>query len=401
MTAFLLSALTRVGIIVVSAEAAVAIVLAVLIVVVMARIAKNKKRMSVYRREIWRAPDETEHKETSNGEYGFSQENGQEVVIIKAEVKPYAVKPDGGRDESASAKEENLEAAFDFRAEKNKSGDTAEQTECGDKSDNNPEAKADCAVGIQKGNGVGFEKSGAVNKSRPDNDNSAVQKAQRAPTEESAQKQEPQKLQPKPGAAAELDEETRAAQALPSEDAQKRALSMGDMYSSLKKICGFDNAEADIDADDDAEECGAKITFTSKMKQTSAANKLIYNILKNEILSYRNIKSRVTNGGDYFRFPGTQFAKIVLIGKTLRLAIALDPSEYEYNIYHQKDRGGMIKYAATPMFIKVQSRLGVERAVKLIGDCMERNGIKKAKKFAVKDYAAEIDDSNCRQSDGD
>lgn len=141
------------------------------------------------------------------------------------------------------------------------------------------------------------------------------------------------------------------------------------------------------ESEDEEEDYDGKIIFISKMSFTGVENKAIYNALKNEILSYKNIKSRVTNGGDYFRIPGKQLIKLVLIGKTLRMAIALNPSEYDYNIYHQKDRGGMKKYENTPMFVKVQSRLGVKRAETLIADCMRLNGVKKSKKYQPLDYA--------------
>lgn len=148
-------------------------------------------------------------------------------------------------------------------------------------------------------------------------------------------------------------------------------------------------AEEDIDRDDaddkEDKEDGEKITFSSKMTNTSVRNQAIYNALKNEILSYRGMKSRVVNGGDYFRRPGKQIIKIIIIGKTVRLALALNPSDYDYNLYHQKDRGAMKKYADTPMFIKVQSPLGVKRAFILISDLMQKEGLKKDKKYEYVD----------------
>ncbi len=145
-------------------------------------------------------------------------------------------------------------------------------------------------------------------------------------------------------------------------------------------------SDEDVDnKDDDEKEEGGKITFSSKMASASIQNQAIYNAIKNELRSYRGVKSRVVNGGDYFRRPGKQIAKIILIGKTIRLALALDPSDYDYNLYHQKDRSGMKKYADTPTFIKVQSPLGVRRAFTLIADLMEKEGLKKDKKFEYED----------------
>ncbi len=145
-----------------------------------------------------------------------------------------------------------------------------------------------------------------------------------------------------------------------------------------------DDDVEDGDSEDTADE--GKITFKSKMLSASPENKAIYNALKNELLSYRGIKSRVVNGGDYFRRPGKQVVKIIFIGKTIRLALALNPQDYDYNLYHQKDRGNMKKYADTPMFVKVQSLLGVRRACKLIADLMAKEGIKRNKKYLPQDH---------------
>lgn len=173
------------------------------------------------------------------------------------------------------------------------------------------------------------------------------------------------------------------------EDNKERFESVGfaptpTVEEAFKGLSDEDVENKDDDERDEKEESG-KITFSSKMAGASIQNQAIYNALKNELRSYRGVKSRVVNGGDYFRRPGKQIAKIILIGKTIRLALALDPSDYDYNLYHQKDRSGMKKYADTPTFIKVQSPLGVRRAFTLIADLMEKEGLKKDKKFEYED----------------
>ena len=145
-----------------------------------------------------------------------------------------------------------------------------------------------------------------------------------------------------------------------------------------------------LDKDNEVEDDDNKITFRSKMLSASIENKAIYNALKNQLLSYRGVKSRVVNGGDYFRRPGKQIVKIIFIGKTIRLALALNPEDYDYNLYHQKDRSAMKKYADTPMFVKVQSPLGVRRAFKLISDLMAKEGIHYNKKYLPDDHLYDL-----------
>ena len=160
------------------------------------------------------------------------------------------------------------------------------------------------------------------------------------------------------------------------------------LEEAFKESDNEEETDEDKDVDEGADE--GKITFKSKMLSASTENKAIYNALKNELLSYRGIKSRVVNGGDYFRRPGKQIVKIIFIGKTIRLALALNPQDYDYNLYHQKDRGNMKKYADTPMFVKVQSLLGVRRAVKLISDLMVKEGIKRNKKYIPDDFMYDL-----------
>ena len=153
---------------------------------------------------------------------------------------------------------------------------------------------------------------------------------------------------------------------------------------AFKGVENDDAVEDEKESDESVEE--GKITFKSKLLSASIENKAIYNALKNNLLSYKGVKSRVVNGGDYFRRPGKQLVKIIFIGKTMRLALALNPDDYDYNIYHQKNRGNMKKYADTPMFVKVQSLLGVRRAYKLIADLMEKEGVTALKESKYDDH---------------
>ena len=184
-------------------------------------------------------------------------------------------------------------------------------------------------------------------------------------------------------------------------ESKKRVLTLEEKLSlhpdfeptpSLEEAFKESDNEEEVDEDKDVDETvdEGKITFKSKMLSASTENKAIYNALKNELLSYRGIKSRVVNGGDYFRRPGKQIVKIIFIGKTIRLALALNPQDYDYNLYHQKDRGNMKKYADTPMFVKVQSLLGVRRAVKLISDLMAKEGVKRNKKYIPDDFMYDL-----------
>lgn len=74
----------------------------------------------------------------------------------------------------------------------------------------------------------------------------------------------------------------------------------------------------------------------------------------------------------------------------MRIALALPPEEFDYNIFHQRNRGKMTKYADTPMFVKVKSPVGVKRAKILIAELMRREGKRRIKNYIALDYAREI-----------
>lgn len=184
--------------------------------------------------------------------------------------------------------------------------------------------------------------------------------------------------------------EIMSAQAAPNTPAPIDVAPNAPVFHTPSLDEAFKNAspveEEDDDKSKDSEDNG-KITFFNKMETTSVQNKAVYNAVKNELLSFKGVHSRTVNGGDYFRKPGKPLAKIILIGKTMRLALALDADRYEYSIYHQKNRSNMKKYADTPMFVKVCSRLGVSRAQKLIADMMAQNGCSKISDYIPLDYA--------------
>ncbi len=175
-----------------------------------------------------------------------------------------------------------------------------------------------------------------------------------------------------------------------SENTENAVRDTDEMEASAQDGCA-DNVS--VESEDEE-----KSTFASKLSCSSPFNKYAYNQLKNELLSYKGIKSRVTNGGDYFRYPGKQLAKIILIGSTLRIALALNPADFDYNLYHQRDRSDMKKYETTPMFVKVQSELGITRAKKLIATLMQANGIPQSKNRAFEDWAEAV---NGRTDDKD
>ena len=99
-----------------------------------------------------------------------------------------------------------------------------------------------------------------------------------------------------------------------------------------------------------------------------------YNEIKNELLSY-GVKSRLSRGGDTFRLGGKEYAKIYLVGKTLKVYLALSPEDYKDSTIPVEDVGHRPNYAEMPLLFKVRSGLSVRRCKELIKAAMEKDGL--------------------------
>ena len=99
-----------------------------------------------------------------------------------------------------------------------------------------------------------------------------------------------------------------------------------------------------------------------------------YNEIKNELLSY-GVKSRLSRGGDTFRLGGKEYAKIYLVGKTLKVYFALSPEDYKDSTYPIEDVGHRPNYAGMPLLFKVKSKLSVRRCKELIKAACEKDGL--------------------------
>ena len=135
---------------------------------------------------------------------------------------------------------------------------------------------------------------------------------------------------------------------------------------------------------------GKKRTFAEKMTEADEENQAIYNLLKNELMSYKKVSNRLTKVIDIFKHKGAYLAKVGLTGKTVKLHLALDPSEYAVTKYHHQDLGEKKKYEFVPLALKVKSPRSQKYALELIAGVMEKAGIVKNPKYQQKDYVAEM-----------
>jgi hypothetical protein len=126
-------------------------------------------------------------------------------------------------------------------------------------------------------------------------------------------------------------------------------------------------------------------SFVAKLSQTTDETKGYYTALKNEILSYKRLRSNVSWKYDNIRAGWEAIAKFVVRGKTLCLYLAIDPDQYidtKYKVERSNDK----LYAFTPCLYRIVNPRRVRYAAELMAVCAEQHGLKKLDIAPTADY---------------
>ena len=126
-------------------------------------------------------------------------------------------------------------------------------------------------------------------------------------------------------------------------------------------------------------------SFISNIIQGDELIKEYYSDLKNHILSYEGVKSRLSWKFDSYNRGRDQLFKIKVRGKTICIYLALDPDNYEVSKYHHEAIDAKI-FEDVPMLFKIKSGLGLRKAKQLVDDTMAKFGIAKSEKPKFVDY---------------
>lgn len=107
-------------------------------------------------------------------------------------------------------------------------------------------------------------------------------------------------------------------------------------------------------------------SFEAKLIQADDTLKRWYSELKNELLSYKKVTSRLSWQHEAFRLGRGTVAKLVIRGKTLRIYLALDPSAYDGSKYVVEDSSEHAKFEKTPLLYRIRSERRCRYAKELI-----------------------------------
>jgi len=126
-------------------------------------------------------------------------------------------------------------------------------------------------------------------------------------------------------------------------------------------------------------------SFTAKIIQSSDEVKANYSRIKNELLSYKGVKARMSWKGETFYSGRVTYAKLCVRGKCLSLFLALDPKEYADSKYIVEDMSEIAAHEKTPCLYRLKNERRIKYSCELIEKVMQ--GREKAEQEEV-DWAS-------------
>lgn len=162
-----------------------------------------------------------------------------------------------------------------------------------------------------------------------------------------------------------------------------------------------DSADDDNDADEDAPVRSVTRTdghiryiiikynksHTAKLIQSADGVKNYYSQIKNELLSYKGVRSRISWKYESFSVGRATIAKLAVRGKNLSLFLALDPKNYVDTKYIIDDKSEVAAYEKTPLLYRIKNDRRLNYSKELIAVAMD--GREKTEDYKQTDYAKE------------
>jgi len=144
--------------------------------------------------------------------------------------------------------------------------------------------------------------------------------------------------------------------------------------------------------EDDEDESGAngvryRWSFTARLHRAPEEIAGYYTQLKNQLLRYKKVRSRVSWSCDTVSHRRAPIVKFVMRQKSLLVYLALNPTEFEETKYFFTDASEKKKYEQVPMRLKIRGARGFKHASELIDLLAERLELQELASFEPRDYA--------------
>ena len=125
----------------------------------------------------------------------------------------------------------------------------------------------------------------------------------------------------------------------------------------------------------------AKKPFNEKIIEAKKEIQNYYNAVHNELVSYKNVSSRISYRCASYRKGRKLLAKISLRGKTLTAYFNLDVKDFNEKVFFQKDMSSVKAYSEVPFAVKIKSERACNNAIKLVSSVAEKFELKKIEDF--------------------
>ncbi len=127
-------------------------------------------------------------------------------------------------------------------------------------------------------------------------------------------------------------------------------------------------------------------SFTAKLIQARDEVKSWYAMLKNELLSYKKVKARMSWKRESFRLGRNVVARFAFRGGTLCIYLPLDPASYEGSKYKVEDAAQYPSYTDTPCMYRLKGERRARYAMELIAALMGEWGSERVERAAEEYY---------------
>jgi ribosomal protein L18E len=121
--------------------------------------------------------------------------------------------------------------------------------------------------------------------------------------------------------------------------------------------------------------------FRVRLKASSDKCKDYYVQLKNFIAGYREVGFRMVGNTERVIYNGEALAYIGTTKRSLKLWLALNPKDYDEEVYHHKDVSDKKRYELVPMLVKVGSNKALSRAEELIESILAKYNVEQKVRY--------------------
>lgn len=155
---------------------------------------------------------------------------------------------------------------------------------------------------------------------------------------------------------------------------------------TVEKEIAIAETAARIVEDDSENAMRYNRSFRARLIQSEDDVKEWYGLIKNAILSYNKVSSRISWKYESFAYKRNSVAKLFIKGKTLYLYLALNAADYAESKYKLEDVSNVSQFADTPALYKLKSEKRVRYAQELIDEVCTKLGCKKLDREPVDYY---------------